>query len=162
MKAYAAAGLALGLLTGCDDVLNEEQACTQAGCLDGFRVTALAAEELPAGSYEVQVTLDDTLVTCAHSAADVSSWQSSPCSSPSVRSDVVIHSDGSATSDSENAFGIQIARAASVVLVRVLHEGQQIGAATFRPTYQTVMPNGPECGPVCQSAAPEQMRIEFE
>lgn len=155
--------LVLSLLAGCGDLLEEgPRACTAIGCTDGFSVTALASEGLRDGGYEIQLTLDETPVTCAHPQLVASPQQSGTCSAPNVRSSVVIHNGGAPGTGAANAFWIDIVDTASLVVVRVLHDGALVGTATYEPTYQTIMPNGPECGPTCDTAPSQELRLEFE
>lgn len=155
--------LVLSLLMGCGDYLQEgPRACTAIGCTDGFMVTALAGEGLRDGGYEVQLTLDETSVTCAHPQLVASPQQSGTCSAPNVRSSVVIHNGGAPGTGGANAFLIDIVDTASLVVVRVLHDGVLIGAGRYEPTYETIMPNGPECGPTCDTAPWQELRLGFE
>ena len=132
------------------------------GCADGFTITALASEGLRDGGYEIQLTLDDTSVTCAHPELVASPQQNGTCSVPNVRSSLVIHNGGAPGTGGANAFSINIVDTPSLVVVRVLHDGELIATGTYEPTYQTIMPNGPECGPTCDTAPPQELRLEFE
>jgi hypothetical protein len=125
-------------------------------------VNALASEGLRDGSYEIQVVLDETPVTCAHPQLVASPQQSGTCSAPNVRSSVVIHNGGAPGTGGANAFLIDIVDTASLVVVRVLHDGELIATGTYEPTYRTIMPNGPECGPTCDTAPAQELRLEFE
>lgn len=149
----------LSLLAGCGD---GDRSCTAAGCVDGFSITALSSEGLPAGGYEVQLTLDETLAVCTHPLLIGAPQRIGTCSVPSVRSSIIIHDAGAPGTGAENAFTIDIAGALSLVVVRVLHDGELIAEGSYEPAYQTIMPNGPECGPTCNTAPPEALRLDFE
>jgi hypothetical protein len=151
----------LPLLAGCGDVLDDEKSCTAIGCASGFSITALASEALRDGDYELELTLDEAVVTCAHPAVVSGPQQTGTCNGRNVRSSVVIH-NGGAVGGVANAFVIDINDTPSLVLVRVLHDGETIGETGYEPAYQTSMPNGPECGPTCTTAPPEELRLAFE
>ena len=150
----------------CDD-LTEGQSCTLIGCSDVFNVTALATQELPLGRYELRLLLGDVPVTCEHPPAVGVPRISGYCDDARVRSEVLIHNGGAPAADGgapggANAFGIRISDTVSVIALQVLYEGQEIGAASYTPVYQTTTPNGPECGPVCRFAPWEQLSLQFE
>ena len=111
------------MLAGCGD---GDRSCTAAGCVDGFSITALSSEGLPAGGYEVQLTLDETLAVCTHPLLIGAPQRIGTCSVPSVRSSIIIHDAGAPGTGAENAFTIDIAGALSLVVVRVLHDGELI------------------------------------
>jgi hypothetical protein len=161
MNAYKLALIA-ALLVGCGDLLEGDKTCTQIGCTDGFWVTALASEGLRDGSYEIQLMLDETAVTCTHPALVAAPRVDGNCSARNVRSNVVIHNGGTIGTGAANAFLIDIVDTASRVELRVLHDGQLVGEARYEPTYQTIMPNGPECGPTCTTAPRQELRLDFE
>lgn len=151
----------LALLQACGDLV-EEKNCTAAGCIDGFLITAAANEELPASSYELQLTLDGVLVTCTHPLLVAAPASNGTCSSTAVRSQVVIHNGGAPGSGAANGFSIRILETPSRVLLRVLRDGALVAEQTYDPIYQTIMPNGPECGPVCEGAADQELPLVFE
>lgn len=157
LNIVCAAALA-ALAAGCSG----DKECTLVGCNDGFSVTALASEGLRDGSYEVQLMLDDEAVTCAHPQLVAAPQQSGTCTAASVRSSVVIHNGGAPGTEGANALAISITGTPSQVVLRVLHDGQLIGEANYEPSYQTIMPNGPECGPICNTAPPQQLPLVFE
>jgi hypothetical protein len=154
--------LILPLLAGCGDLLEDNKECTAIGCTDGFSVTALASGGLPDGSYELQLTLGETAVTCTHPALVAAPRAEGNCSARNVRSNVVIHNGGAMGTGAANAFLIDIVDTAALVELRVLHEGELVAEARYEPTYQTIMPNGPECGPTCTTAPRQELRLDFE
>lgn len=152
-----AAALA-ALAAGCSG----DKECTLVGCSDGFSVTALASEGLRDGSYEVQLMLDGEAVTCSHPQLVAAPQSSGTCTAAGVRSDLLIHNGGAPETESANALAIDIPGTPSQVELRVLHDGQLIGEASYAPTYEALMPNGPECGPLCNRAPPQQLSLVFE
>ena len=121
-----------------------------------------ASDGLPDGGYEIQLTLDETQVTCAHPVLVSAPQQAGSCSAANVRSNVVIHNGGVAGTGRANAFWIDIVDTPSLVVLRVLHEGELIAESSYQPVYHTTMPNGPECGPTCNAARSEELRLDFE
>lgn len=147
---------------GCGDLFEDERSCTLVACNDGFSITALASEGLPDGGYEIQLRLDDTAVVCTHPQLVGAPRQSGTCNAANVRSSIAIHNGGAPGTGGANAFLIGIVDAPSLVEVRVLHDGDLVGEASYEPTYQTIMPNGPECGPICETSPGKELRLDFD
>jgi hypothetical protein len=149
---------AAALAAGCSG----DEECTLVGCNDGLSVTAIASEGLRDGSYEVQLMLDDEAVTCVHPQLVAAPQQSGTCTAAAVRSSLVSYNGGAPGTAGANALVIDITGTPSQVVLRVLHDGQLVGEANYEPSYQTIMPNGPECGPTCNTASPQQLPLVFE
>lgn len=149
------------MLAGCAD---DSESCTLIGCNDGFWVYVVAAEPLRDGTYDLELTLDGVAATCRHVIADGRAASAAECGGSSVvRSTASIHNNGSPpNNDAPNAFVIDIRDASARVTLRVLHDGAPLVEQSYEPTYQTVAPNGPECGPICDSAPPQELALTFD
>lgn len=149
------------MLAGCAD---DSESCTLAGCIDGFSLYLVAAEPLRDGTYDLELTLDGVAATCRHVIADGRAASAAECSRSSVvRSTASVHNNGSPPDiDAPNAFIIDILDASAVVTLRVLHDGAPLVEQSYEPAYQTVAPNGPECGPICDAAPPQQLALTFD
>ena len=150
------------LAAGCLDDDGGERICTAIGCIDGFWISVVASGALPDGDYEFQLMLDDTPVTCTHPAGVSAPLANGTCNSESVRSGLLTNNGGTDGRGAPNGFRIEIMDTPSVVVLRVLHDGALVGERTLEPTYQTIMPNGAGCGPICDTAPPEELRLVLE
>ena len=138
---------------GCDDTID----CTNAGCVDGFRiaVSESPANPLPAGEYEVELSLDGTKVLCratvpSHSpfACDGTAAQLSPIK-PML------------PERPTTGFSIQVTETPATASVIVRHDDAVLTQQSFSPSYQRSAPNGEECGPICRSAAGQVLTLTF-
>ncbi|HWO07916.1 MAG TPA: hypothetical protein VNN80_00510 [Polyangiaceae bacterium] len=146
-------------MVGCSD----EQLCTAAGCTDGFTIHLVANEPLRDGSYEVAVTLDGVSVTCEHVIGGFARGPEPSCSSGRLRSTLSIHNGGAPPNpNAPNAILLDVASTPAVAVIEVRHDGTLIAQQTYNPTYQTISPNGPECGPVCDVAPLQTLSLTFD
>jgi hypothetical protein len=156
---FVAVATSLAVLTSC-----EESDCTAAGCNDGFAVYLVADEPLREGIYDIEMTMDGDPVTC-QIVLPGGSFGAAPACSDSVRLRVSasIHNNGAAPDhDAPNAIIVDMFVAAAVSELKVSHDEAPLFEQTYRPTYQTVAPNGPECGPVCDWAPSQQGTLTYD
>jgi hypothetical protein len=153
--------IALVMLAGCSD---SSDSCTLAGCTSGFSISLVAAEPLRDGTYDLELTLDGVAATCQHVIADGQSVADAECNRRSlVRSTASIYNNGAPpNNEAPNAFVIDIFDAAALVELRVLRDGAPLVEQSYEPSYRTVAPNGPECGPICNTASPQQSALTFD
>ena len=151
----------LAYFLGCSESLT----CTAAGCLDGFSIDltqplpsgADTIAPLPAGAYEIELTLDDERITCHRSIPQGPAVDCKP-------SDSVIVSGIQPMRFPEGAlagFDVEIRQTPRVVTAIVRHDGAVLAQGTFSPEYREVAPNGKECGPVCNSAPSATLALTF-
>ncbi len=130
-------GIALaGLLVGCDIGSEPLQACTEIGCEDQLSIQASSA----LGSrFGAEITMDGATVSVACDIpADAVGAQAEVTGSSTLIVDCV--PDGIVIHDLPDELG-----------VRFLDEdGTVLGEAALTPAYDTLYPNGEECGPVCE------------
>ena len=117
--------------------------CTEMGCVDGLEVN-LSPEFSAPGSYELQLLLDETLVTCT---ADLPlSSESESCSSE----EVWMLTSGSALAASEHRLtGWSTILSPELIEMVVLHESTVVLNEGFYASYEMLQPNGEDCEPTC-------------
>lgn len=142
-----------------DIVVAEPVVCTLVGCDDGITIQLVPRAAWPAGAYQFRLELDGEVVTCAGSVpigacgdADVA-----PCAANHHRVHV-----SSACDRGERFDTIRIGTPATAIAVEISEAGRVVGAATYRPTYTVIHPNGPEpeCGS-CTNAADVTLRLAW-
>lgn len=131
--------------------------CTEIGCSDGVDIT-LVARRWKLGAYRFYLDTGNQQVDCT------GKLPLAPCSSgPSLQcldnvtgkpvTNVTIGESGCALGPEAQGFsGIHIADTPATVVLEITRDGALVGADKFAVRYQTVQPNGPECGPVCRQA----------
>ncbi len=131
------------------------QSCTEIGCSDGLTVVVPSDAEWPAGDYRFVVDVEGTTTTCS------GSLPLPPCETRAITCDregvVQITESGCALSAEQHAFGELhfLQGTPSSVRVEIYHQDRAVAQQSFTPTYQTVQPNGPGCGPICEQASVE-------
>jgi len=160
-SAWVSIAVCLAVLASCEEA---DQSCTAADCSDGFGVFLVADEPLREGSYEVEVTMDGGPETCSFVVTGGPSAEEPVCSdSTRLRAFASTHDSGAPPDpDAPNAIVVDVFVASTTAVLEVRHDAAPLFEQTFRPTYQTVAPNGPECGPVCMLAAPQQVTLAYE
>lgn len=149
------AALALALPLGslaCDE--DDTSLCTDAGCPDAISMVVAGANGagLAEGEYTVTLTLDaDSWSTsCSTAGAAACAPLEGPASSLSI----------GATSDGRIVVSVaeDPGQRPSMYAIRLDRGEETLLAATDAIEYQVEHPNGPDCGPVCESAP----TLEFE
>jgi hypothetical protein len=133
----------VALLSACAS----DSSCDLVGCTDGLEIRAVSNEPLPAGRYDVTLTLGSQSGSCTAFV---------PSSAGSTTCDAALPVSLYATA---TEFVIGVHSDPSVVAVRVDHEDQTAGEAEFEPDYRTVHPNGPNCEPTCHIADAEEFSL---
>ena len=130
----------------------EERVCTEIGCTNGLMLTVDPSYKWKWGIYEIQFIFDGRSVTCK-GALPLKKCEKGPsfkCSSDKI----VIGESGCALPESEHGISmIQINDDPRRVIIRVERGGKGIITRTLSPEYHESQPNGPGCGPVCNSAS---------
>ena len=149
------------MLAGCSD---DSDHCTLAGCTNGFLIHLVAAEPLRDGTYDLEVTLDGVVTTCRHVIEDGQEASAAECNRRSLMHSFATSYNGGAlpNPDAPNAFVINLFDAAALVTLRVSRDGAPLVEQTYEPTYQTNTPNGPECGPICNTAPSQELALTFD
>lgn len=160
----------LALCVGCDDSMD----CTNAGCLEGFAISVSATPEpervvrgalepdaggevaLPAGDYEIDLSLDGARVSCRGSLPDTEPFR---CDAGALQLALA----KPMTQDADRpttGFQLQVVQHPRSVSAVVRYQGSVVAQGQFQPTYQTFEPNGPGCGS-CRSARAERLLLAF-
>ena len=104
------------------------------------------------GQYQIEVALGFKKIAC-YGELPLHPCEQGPtfkCDDKSVQ----IGESGCALPDSQHGIsGIQISDDPQKIMVRIARNNRTIITRTVVPQYQTSMPNGPGCGPICKSAA---------
>lgn len=129
-----------------------QQACTEIGCTNGVTFSVDPARAWGRGVYRFSFIFDNKIVDCR------ARLPLKPCAEgPSVTCDgtgVMITESGCALPKESHGFGdIHIDGAPTRVVARVIYNNKLLVTRTIRPAYRESRPNGPQCGPVCRSAA---------
>lgn len=135
-------------------------ACTMIGCDDGLRLELRPPSGWPAGEYRFDVQMDGADVTCRGSIPlpeCTDSRGSAPA--PSVRCHpegvVRITESGCALPAGAQGFpelSFDPKLRPRNVEITITRNGQIVGGANLRPSFQRVRPNGPDCPPACEMA----------
>lgn len=146
------AGLLILLLAVSSPSLAQDRACTQIGCTNGLSFTVNPGYDWKNGKYDIQVALDYKTVNCRGELPlrPCDQGPSFTCDDPSVR---IMESGCALPYDAHGIGGIQINDDPKKVIVRIARNYKTIITRTVVPQYQTSIPNGPGCGPVCRSAS---------
>jgi hypothetical protein len=166
--------LACLLASGCDAFTH---ACTEIGCVDGTNIgLRMPDDRWPAGSYEVDFTIDGATHACAF---DVPDDIPEPPLQPVIlacepyftaqlipRARCTEQPTGGAVSqgptqmpntDCEPIEGAWLLYAdfygqAESLRVAVRRDGETLLDRTLQPEYEESRPNGPDCEPLCRQA----------
>jgi hypothetical protein len=154
MSAWRSCALLLACVC-CSDTLD----CTAAGCIDGLSITlsrSSASQEvanpLPAGAYEIELSLDDTLIRCHRSIPE-----ELPLDCNTVP--IIVERLVSMSSGMTLGFNVEVRQTPRVVNALVRYQGSMLAQATFSPEYRKIAPNGEACGPICHSAPREMLTL---
>lgn len=130
--------------------------CTLASCSDGFVVVLgelpgaddVPGQEpaLPAGDYEIEVSLDETRLLCSYSVPD---GERAGCAGDGAAISVITGRFVGSPSRGFRVSGERTPRDVSAVL---RHQGLVLAEYGFQLEYQPYAPNGEVCGPVCLRA----------
>ncbi len=136
--------------------------CTTIGCEDAFIVTGmLAVAMVPPGTHTVDVTADGNEMVCMFAFPPPGGIGACPSglfvSVESAEDCTSVETDAALTQQCQPIPGeltetISVRGMPSMVRVQQLVGGTAILDQTFTPTYASVYPNGPACGPACQEA----------
>lgn len=149
-------GIMLGLLgmawlaAACDGEPEPDGgSCTEAGCVDALSLSIEADSGLfTAGSYEV--ALDGETICTFRVSDDLEECASGHC--VAEESCNALYLVGYQDDGMSDLVSIMLETMQGPIAVEVRLEGGVLLSETVAPTYQTVQPNGPDCGPVCQQA----------
>jgi hypothetical protein len=132
--------------------------CTEIACAPSLRVH-FARTRWPTGRYQIEVTADGASEVCqlvvplACSVGSMCTGQAQLDLSPEL--------SGCALDPGLHAIegvALRYSQPASVS-VRVVQDDRELGIGTFNPSYVTSRPNGPDCLPVCHTAATENLTL---
>jgi hypothetical protein len=129
-----------------DPYLEDGLDCSTMPCEDrlDIKITRFDKDAFPTGGYTF------TLTPIADSPIEVA------CS---VENDAELDCDSASNlpelslNGSSTEFTVRFSFAPSSIDIEVYFEDQFLGEATLSPDYMTVMPNGPECDPICFQAS---------
>lgn len=125
------------------------QGCTDMGCVDGFYV-ALEKSTWGVGQYVITADVDGTVASC-QITIPLGTDGTDGC----LDTLLTVETSGSELNVEEQSIpGVWVnsTQALSVTLAVTL-DGAELGSAVFAPAYETLQPNGPECGPTCSYAS---------
>lgn len=118
--------------------------CTEMGCTEGFDLAFLPAIT-GSGSFSVELVADEASITCTASLpfdeADLGG-----CTDPNVYLSL---SGTELPDDQQEIPGIYLGTTPASLGITVKRDGAIIGEGSFSPVYETLQPNGPDCGPIC-------------
>jgi hypothetical protein len=118
--------------------------CTLVGCSDGFSVSIVRKDgsTFAAGTYSVDLTTDGVV---NHVSCTIRGGYDSSC-------------DGGTTVEAVSGPGgvvelqVNLAGTPSDVGLSLTVPDGHVATGEWRPTYQTIQPNGPTCDPTCREA----------
>jgi hypothetical protein len=132
------------------------RACTQMGCDSGLFIEIPASHRWKKGAYRFEFLMDGKKLTCS------GRLPLRPCDEPSVECDddgVHIAASGCALPPSQHGFGdILVDSLPKSMELKVFHNKREIGAAKGTPAYESLFPNGKDCGPECRQG---RLQLKF-
>ncbi|MDP2306890.1 MAG: hypothetical protein Q8P18_12775 [Pseudomonadota bacterium] len=135
----------LFILTGCQLPFGDnEDFCTEIGCADGVSLDFSLDEP---GDYEITAVVGGETVACT---ASLPFTGSEACTGPGY-----VGLNGTELPDDQQSLEgmwLEAIDAADVHLT-IVRSGTTVYDDVLPLTYVTLEPNGPECGPVCESAS---------
>lgn len=150
-RSFVSALLPALLLLGCAGTSPSGGGCTEIGCGSAFSINFQRQGAWGPGAYTVKVTVDGAPFTCT-ATIPLSCDAPSPCPGDAP---FLLGLNGCALDPSQHSLsGIELKQgtAPASIQVDVAQDGKDLGTGTFKPTYTTSQPNGPDCEPVCKSA----------
>ncbi|AKT36751.1 hypothetical protein [Chondromyces crocatus] len=132
--------------------------CTLLACASSFVVDFVRTGAWNPGEYRIRVVTEDRSVDCTTSLP-LSCNAPSPCPADA---NVQLLLVGCNLAPSEHYLGgVEFAQGATPasVTVSVFHDEQLLGEGSYRPTYTTSNPNGPDCEPTCRTSPPERIEL---
>jgi hypothetical protein len=131
----------------------QEEPCTSMACFDGLRVALTPASGRWApGAYVLTITTPEGRTVC-EGALPLAACEGGPslrCEGPRV----LVTEEGCALPADEQGFpSIEILSQPGSLEVDVARDGTTIAQGAFTPSYRSVSPNGPNCGPTCRQAS---------
>jgi hypothetical protein len=100
----------------------------------------------PAGRHTVTVPIDGAASSCPFQLPPTSNPVNDPCSAGFSFTLPDQPTDGKYTE------AIVVESAATSIEIKQTLDGTVISDQTLSPSYQTIQPNGPGCGPTCHQA----------
>lgn len=156
---FASAAAALIALSACgsrskdveDPASPEPRACTEIGCIDGLHIELEPNASWAPGRYRFVLEAGGAEQVCE------ATIPLPPCEAPPVTcsgaSFAQIGASGCAMPPAQHGFAtIHFPDAHEQVRVLVERDGEPLLDQALQPTYRTLQPNGPGCGPTCRSA----------
>ncbi|PZQ47713.1 MAG: hypothetical protein DI551_02825 [Micavibrio aeruginosavorus] len=130
----------------------QTRACTEMGCENGISFTVDPAQEWKNGQYEISLALDYKKVIC-RGELPLNACEDGPTFYCDDKDVTIIESGCALPKDQHAIGGIKINEEPNKVIVRVARNYRTMVTRTIVPQYQTLIPNGAGCGPVCRSAS---------
>jgi len=119
-------------------------ACTLIGCVDQFSATVTVDSTLvPAGRHTLTVTFDGAATSCTFNLPELTNPVNDPCAAGFTLSVPGQPTNGKFTET------IAVHGTPSSIKVQQTLDGTVVLDQTISPTYLTIQPNGPGCGPIC-------------
>lgn len=127
-------------------------ACTEMACTNGVTVTLPQAQFSVAGAYHFQIVLDGGKQATCRGRLPFSSCKNAVACEGPIKLD--IDQAGCMLPPAQHFFGaLRLEGQTPVQLyVFIAREDVTLVDQTVRPSYETSMPNGPQCPPACRSA----------
>ncbi len=136
--------LAAAALMGC-----RQEECTDMSCVDGVEVF-FQKDSWDAGTYMVEIEADGQVISC-FGTIPIVAGDGSGCDTAGA---TLYMSDGSLPVEEQSLDGFLLARTGLPEVLIAIYRGKELLAyENFQPTYETLTPNGEDCGPVCEYAS---------
>ncbi len=130
--------------------------CTRMGCMSLLNVEVVGGDKLPKGKYVVNVEADGKKGKCTFTAPDFCNDKAPKCDGDV---EIDIKRTGCQPTGAPQITALNIPSTPAAATITVTRDGKKVGEARLSPQYKEVRPNGPDCDPVCKSAA-EKIEIK--
>ncbi|HTJ85379.1 MAG TPA: hypothetical protein VL400_26860 [Polyangiaceae bacterium] len=130
-----------------------QKMCTQMACVDGLNIDFEPNGPMKKGKYTFTIEADGKKQECTGSLP-LPACEKGRALTCKGEGDAMIMESGCALPPDQQGFGpIMLKTGPAAVKITVKKDGATIGTADLKPSYRTVQPNGPDCGPTCKQAS---------
>jgi len=153
--------LSVALLAGSTSFgCEEEHACTEIGCMDGWSLTLREADG-SAPTHTVELNVDGTRVVCPAVSLEARTASCSDSVGLQLVDEVMCEEHVSSNGDRSQVCTptgrfeemVLVNGRPAEVVVALRDDGALTDQRTFEPRYEAAQPNGPDCGPICHQAS---------
>lgn len=160
LRLSAAAFVVIALALSSCETDEPGMACTLIGCVGGFEVNLQKGSAWAAGDYTFELDVDGVTNSCTVTLPFTGCDDAPKCAAE--LQGLSIGLSGCALDKAQHKVSALtfIDSFPKKVTVTVKHGVDEIGAASYTPTYTESRPNGPNCEPLCKQAPAQTLQLK--